>query len=1017
MRARHAEKLKGKGRKDLAEVRVVQRNVVHVIGLTVNIAKADILRCPEFFGQYGKLLRVTVSKVPTQSKLPGSNQSVPVYSAYLSFEKPEDAYVAIQAVDGFAVDGHTLRANFGTTKYCRKFLDGEKCDRKDCNFLHKYVDENGHDKGGSPGKGAGKPAAQDGNGKDAKGGKGGKEGKGKDGKDGKDGSPKKGGGKAGKDKGGKAAGKADVAGSDVPQEADGAAPGSETVETAPAAAEELEIESRDSSNHATIPSSRPPDAAPPSKLSAPLPSGPPPQGPPAAAAPPLTAPPSAPPPQVSAPKTSPAVSPPSQPPSMPPTQPPTQPPTAAPTQAPSRPPPVGLPTGPPSEAPSRAPAAPEAMPLPVPPPVMPAAPESSLVSPSRRPLPPPLGAAPSDAPSALGTPGSPSMKGTLSLMAALTPSGPSPTPHGSPLAPPPAGVAPQVMAKNAAPSAPPSTPPSLPPSLPPSVPPSLPPSLRDGKTEPETSPQAQVEVPESSAAGPPVRSVAAALAAAAGTAPGRGEPEAPPGISVFDRLSGGDASLRGQGLGVFATGPGNHLEATAQVGKGSSLLTSTYSPQMQPAAAPRGIQLSVSDLFGGMSGTAPQASRSSPEEPEQSLPTPAVPATASAEALLKPPPPSTAQQLQYARGDSQPPVAPAAAAALQASQLQQHAARLAAGAAQTAGDRAMYDATRAAYMEQLNWAAYLEHESQRAAAYAQHYNGAYEATLQGYHAQAQAHYAAYAAAAAEAAGAGRPRYDQYLGLAGAYDAKGEHKRRGGGDAGDRSAPDSKANGPAHGMPVMPGALPSADAAEAAAGSAGGKDDGFELLQSLLPNTRINVTKPPGPAGLTSVAAAQAAQAAQAQAAAVAAAAAAGLRPGLGRGMPYGAAHPAAGLFGAGSQVGGLGRGQDPRADPRLLQALGSLLPDLQAAVAAAAAPKPQTPGPTAGSGWTPSLRPAASMPSGSMDELLQGIQPCAAGSIDGQRQPLGPGAINQGSAYGKGSGKDKGGGKRGRRKG
>ncbi|CAK0901241.1 unnamed protein product, partial [Prorocentrum cordatum] len=45
LRARHAEQLRQrkdkKGRKDLSEMRVVQRNVVHVIGLTLNIAKAE----------------------------------------------------------------------------------------------------------------------------------------------------------------------------------------------------------------------------------------------------------------------------------------------------------------------------------------------------------------------------------------------------------------------------------------------------------------------------------------------------------------------------------------------------------------------------------------------------------------------------------------------------------------------------------------------------------------------------------------------------------------------------------------------------------------------------------------------------------------------------------------------------------------------------------------------------------------------------------------------------------------
>merc|ERR1712060_11484 len=95
----------------------------------------------------------TVSKAPTQAKVPGKEQPEPIYSAYLTFERAEDAHVAIQAVDGFEVGGHILRASFGTTRYCRKFLEGEKCDRKDCGFLHKLVDEHGYDttKGGGKG--------------------------------------------------------------------------------------------------------------------------------------------------------------------------------------------------------------------------------------------------------------------------------------------------------------------------------------------------------------------------------------------------------------------------------------------------------------------------------------------------------------------------------------------------------------------------------------------------------------------------------------------------------------------------------------------------------------------------------------------------------------------------------------------------------------------------------------------------------------------------------------------------
>mmetsp|Transcript_47032 Transcript_47032/g.122403 ORF Transcript_47032/g.122403 Transcript_47032/m.122403 type:complete len:1119 (+) Transcript_47032:95-3451(+) len=159
LRARHAEQLKQRkgrsGRRDLNEMRVLQRNVVHILGLTANIAKAEVLRRREFFGQYGKLSRVIVSNVPMQAKLAGNNaanNATPLFSAYLTFENAEDAHVAIQAVDGFNVDGHVLRASFGTTRYCRKFLEGQTCDRKDCGFLHKLVDENGYEKGSGKGQ-------------------------------------------------------------------------------------------------------------------------------------------------------------------------------------------------------------------------------------------------------------------------------------------------------------------------------------------------------------------------------------------------------------------------------------------------------------------------------------------------------------------------------------------------------------------------------------------------------------------------------------------------------------------------------------------------------------------------------------------------------------------------------------------------------------------------------------------------------------------------------------------------
>lgn len=51
----------------------------------------------------------------------------PSASAYVTYVKPEDALRAIQAVNNCHVDGRTLKASLGTTKYCSHFLRGSQC--------------------------------------------------------------------------------------------------------------------------------------------------------------------------------------------------------------------------------------------------------------------------------------------------------------------------------------------------------------------------------------------------------------------------------------------------------------------------------------------------------------------------------------------------------------------------------------------------------------------------------------------------------------------------------------------------------------------------------------------------------------------------------------------------------------------------------------------------------------------------------------------------------------------------
>ncbi|RMZ80868.1 hypothetical protein DV737_g2771, partial [Chaetothyriales sp. CBS 132003] len=125
-------------RRNLAGVRVKQQNLVYVIGLVPQMKDEQTLlqtlRGPDYFGQYGEVEKIVVSKAK-----PGApNQGVGVYVTYA---RKEDAALCIHTIDGTQNGDRTLRAQFGTTKYCSAFLRHETCTNKNCSFLHEAGDD------------------------------------------------------------------------------------------------------------------------------------------------------------------------------------------------------------------------------------------------------------------------------------------------------------------------------------------------------------------------------------------------------------------------------------------------------------------------------------------------------------------------------------------------------------------------------------------------------------------------------------------------------------------------------------------------------------------------------------------------------------------------------------------------------------------------------------------------------------------------------------------------------------
>ena len=123
-------------RKHLSGLRVIQKNLVYVVGLSPTTREDEILqtlRGDKYFGQYGKIIKIVVSKAKSTEN--GGSLGV-----YVTFARKEDAARCIAAVNGSQNGDRILRAQLGTTKYCSAYLRNETCTNKQCMFLHEPGD-------------------------------------------------------------------------------------------------------------------------------------------------------------------------------------------------------------------------------------------------------------------------------------------------------------------------------------------------------------------------------------------------------------------------------------------------------------------------------------------------------------------------------------------------------------------------------------------------------------------------------------------------------------------------------------------------------------------------------------------------------------------------------------------------------------------------------------------------------------------------------------------------------------
>ncbi|CAG9326897.1 unnamed protein product [Blepharisma stoltei] len=118
---------------ELSNARVIQSNLIYVTNIPAKFADDDLLKRYEYFGQYGNIKKFSINKSITH----GETDAPPTYGAYVTYSTDEEAALCLKAVNNFELEGNTLVATYGTTKYCAYFLKGNPCPKKECLYLHK----------------------------------------------------------------------------------------------------------------------------------------------------------------------------------------------------------------------------------------------------------------------------------------------------------------------------------------------------------------------------------------------------------------------------------------------------------------------------------------------------------------------------------------------------------------------------------------------------------------------------------------------------------------------------------------------------------------------------------------------------------------------------------------------------------------------------------------------------------------------------------------------------------------
>lgn len=146
-RARAVAASQQRAKNNLKHARILQRNLVYVIGLSLTLAREEVMRRSDMFGKFGRLLRILINRShPFNADAPGG----PSISAYVQYYRDSDALAAVRSMNNAVLDGREIRCSIATTKYCDVFVKSatssdltaaHHCGNQYCMYYHSISPE------------------------------------------------------------------------------------------------------------------------------------------------------------------------------------------------------------------------------------------------------------------------------------------------------------------------------------------------------------------------------------------------------------------------------------------------------------------------------------------------------------------------------------------------------------------------------------------------------------------------------------------------------------------------------------------------------------------------------------------------------------------------------------------------------------------------------------------------------------------------------------------------------------